>query len=79
MPSPDPGVGASSFLACPRCGLSITMKAWWSSIGYWPRYIARARIAAKLFSSGRPAAELYGDGLVPRADGEAVRNAVEAT
>jgi len=59
---------------CPRCGLSIGIKAWWSAIEHCPRCIARARIAVKLFSSGLPAAQLYGDGLVPQAnDGPVVK------
>ena len=77
MAANDPCAGASPFLNCPRCGLSIRMKAaWWSAIEYCPRCIARARIAVKLFSSGLPAAELYADGLVPQADDRAVGKGV---
>jgi len=81
MPSHEPCAGASPFLNGPRCGLSIRTKAWWSTIEYCPRCIARACTAVKLFSCGLPAAELYSDGLVPRADDEAVGNgvAVEAS
>ena len=69
MAIPEPRLGASHcLLNCPRCGLSIRMRAWWLAIEYCPRCIARARVAVKLFSSGLPAAELYADGLVPQAD-----------
>lgn len=81
MAAHDPCGGAAPFLNCPRCGLSIRMKAaWWSAIEYCPRCIARARVAVKLFSSGLPAPELYADGLVPQANDRAVGKdtAVEA-
>jgi len=39
----EPCAGASPFLNCPCCGLSIRTKAWWSTIEYCPRCIARKR------------------------------------
>jgi hypothetical protein len=58
---------ASSFMDCPRCGLSIRPKASWLTVEYCPRCIARARTPVKLFSSTLPAAELYPESSVPTA------------
>ena len=60
--------GSSSFLNCPRCGLSIRPKVSWLAVEHCPRCIARARIPVKLFSSTLPAAELYPEGAVPTAE-----------
>lgn len=59
--------GNSSFLNCPRCGLSIRPKVSWLTVEFCPRCIARARTPVKLFCSTLPAAELYGEGSVPHA------------
>jgi hypothetical protein len=61
--------GASSFLNCPQCGLSIRPKVSWLTVEYCPRCMARARIPVKLLSSTLPAAELYPEGSVPN-DGQ---------
>lgn len=80
MAAHDSCTAAAAFLDCPRCGLSIRMKASWSAIEYCPRCIARARIAVKLSSCGLPAAELYADGRVQQADDRSVAKgtAIEA-
>lgn len=56
----EPGASerATSFLNCPRCGLSVRQKASRLTIEYSPRCIARARILVKLFSSPLPAGEV---------------------
>ena len=59
---------AASFLNCPRCGLSIRPKTRWLTIEHCPRCMAVAGIPVRLFSSALPAAELYRDGLTPRAE-----------
>lgn len=60
--------GSSSFLNCPRCGLSIGPKASSLTVEHCPRCFARARISVNLFSSALPAAELYPEGAVPSAE-----------
>ena len=58
---------ASSFLICPRCGLSVKARTGWLTVEYCPRCIARAQIPVRLFSSPLPSSELYRDGLAPNA------------
>jgi len=58
---------ASSFMNCPRCGVSIRPKVSWLTVEYCPRCMAHARIPVKLFSSTLPSAELYPEGSVPNA------------
>jgi hypothetical protein len=59
--------GMSSFLNCPRCGLSIRPKVCWMTVEHCPRCIARARIAVKLLSSTLRAEEPCREGWVPAA------------
>ena len=63
----DPGASprATSFLICPRCGLSIRPRSRWLAIEHCPRCLARARVAVSLFRSPLPPAELYGAGSAP--------------
>ena len=56
---------ATSFLICPRCGLSIKPKAGWLTVEYCPRCTARARIPVRLSSSPLSSGELYRDGFAP--------------
>jgi hypothetical protein len=69
---------ASSFLNCPRCGLSIRPKVSWLTVEYCPRCMARARTPVKLFSSTLPAAELYPEGSVPTAGHQGVTTTITA-
>jgi hypothetical protein len=59
---------ASSFLICPRCGLSIKPRAGWLAVEHCPRCIARARTAVRMFSSPLPSSELYRDGFEPNSE-----------
>jgi hypothetical protein len=54
--SPD---AVSTYLNCPRCGLSIELRSQWLAVQHCPRCIARARTAVKLFSSTLPVEALY--------------------
>ena len=56
------------FLNCPRCGLSIQVRAQWLVVEHCPRCLARARIAVILFSSPLSAEGLYAEGSAPSAD-----------
>lgn len=69
---------ASSFLNCPRCGLSIRPKVSWLTVESCPRCMAQARIPVKLFSSTLPAAELYPEGSVPNAGQRGVTTTIPA-
>lgn len=59
---------AASFLNCPCCGLSIRPSTRGLTVEHCPRCMAVAGIPVTLFSSALPAAELYRDGLTPRAE-----------
>ena len=54
----DPRPGAS-YLNCPRCGLSIEVRAPWLTIQHCPRCVARTRTVVDMFSSGLPVDALY--------------------
>jgi len=51
-----------TYLNCPRCGLSIELRAHWLTIQHCPRCIARAHMAVDLFSSALPLDALYTKG-----------------
>jgi hypothetical protein len=70
---------ASSFLNCPRCGLSIQRKVSWMTVEYRPRCMARARIPVKLFYSTLPAAQLYPEGSMPTAEHRGVTTTIPTT
>jgi hypothetical protein len=76
---------ASSFLNCPRCGLSIQPKVSWMTVEYCPRFeycprcMARARIPVKLFSSTLPAAQLYPEGSMPTAEYQGMTTTIPTT
>jgi hypothetical protein len=56
------------FLNCPRCGLSIRVRATWLAPEHCPRCLARARIAVRLFFSPLSPEELYAKGSAPGPD-----------
>jgi len=51
-----------TYLNCPRCGLSIELRAHWLTIQHCPRCIAHAHTAVDLFSSVLPLTALYAKG-----------------
>jgi hypothetical protein len=57
-----------SFLNCPRCGLTIKVRASWLAIRFCPRCLARSQSVVELFSSALPAEVLYAEGSAPRDD-----------
>jgi hypothetical protein len=57
-----------SFLNCPRCGLTIKLRAPWLAIRFCPRCLARRQSVVELFSSALPAEALYAEGAAPRDD-----------
>jgi len=57
-----------SFLNCPRCGLTIKLRASWLAIRFCPRCLARSQSVVELFSSALPAEVLYAEGSAPRDD-----------
>jgi hypothetical protein len=60
--------GSQSFLNCPRCGLTITLRAPWLAIRFCPRCLAQSRSVVELFSSPLPAEALNAEGSAPRTD-----------
>lgn len=63
--APDFANGATAFLNCPRCGLSIRARGPWPGMEYCPRCLAREWPPVTLFVSTLPASELYPDGAGP--------------
>lgn len=59
---------AAIYLICPRCGLSIGLRARWLAVSHCPRCIAHTRTAVELFTSQLPADLLYADNSLPAAD-----------
>jgi hypothetical protein len=57
-----------SFLNCPRCGLTIKLRAPWLAIRFCPRCLARSQSVVELFSSALPVEALYAEGRAPRDD-----------
>jgi hypothetical protein len=57
-----------SFLNCPRCGLTIKLRAPWLAIRLCPRCLARSQSVVELFTSALPAEVLYAEGSAPRHD-----------
>lgn len=57
---------ATSFLNCPRCGLSVEVRSRWMAIKHCPRCLGRARTLVELFSSSLPVEVLYAERLRPR-------------
>jgi predicted RNA-binding Zn-ribbon protein involved in translation (DUF1610 family) len=45
-------------LKCPRCGLSITLRARWLAVEHCPRCVGRARILVSLLAEVRPSARV---------------------
>lgn len=62
------GGGGQCFLTCPRCRLTIKLRAPWLAIRFCPRCLARSETVIELFSSPVPAEMLYADGSAPRGD-----------
>jgi hypothetical protein len=58
--------GATIYLNCPRCGLSIARRSEWLTVERCPRCIARGRVAVSLFASSLPSDELYSADARPR-------------
>jgi len=58
-PALAPVITHVSWMNCPRCGLSIQMRAGRPSIRYCPRCIARRRLLVEVFASPQPAETLY--------------------
>jgi hypothetical protein len=58
---------ASSFLNCPRCGLTIGANAQRLEIEYCPRRIVRSRKPVRLFASTLTTVELYASDAIPDA------------
>jgi hypothetical protein len=76
MSTDDPAASEStSFLKCPRCGLSIRPRASWLTIEHCPRCIARDRVPVKLVSFPLSASERYGQGFGPNARGATTNQA----
>ena len=48
---PSRGTDGPLFLNCPRCGLSIRVRAPWLAVEHCPRCLARARTPVRLFFS----------------------------
>jgi hypothetical protein len=67
-PTSDPS-RAMRYLNCPRCGLTIRPKVLWIARRHCPRCQARGGTLVELFSSRLPAAALYADDSLPRANG----------
>jgi hypothetical protein len=53
------------FLNCPRCGLTIKVRAPWLAIRFCPRCLARSQTIVGLFSFPLPAEVLYTEGSTP--------------
>jgi hypothetical protein len=53
------------FLNCPRCRLSIRVRARWLAMEHCPRCLGRDQILISLFSSPLPTTELYPEGSAP--------------
>jgi hypothetical protein len=62
------GGDGQSLLNCPRCGLTIKVRAPWLAIRFCPRCLARTHTVAELFSSPLPQEVLYADASAPGAD-----------
>ena len=56
------GAATEVHLNCPRCGLTITPRTQWLTIGHCPRCLGRDRIAVEMFRSLLPVDELYAEG-----------------
>ncbi len=57
----------SSYMNCPRCGLSIRLRTGVAAIRHCPRCVARHRLLVELFGSPLPAETLYEQDRVPGA------------
>jgi hypothetical protein len=62
------GGDGHSLLNCPRCGLTIKVRAPWLAIRFCPRCLARTQTVVELSSSPVPQGALYADGSAPRPD-----------
>ena len=60
--------GGQACQNCPRCGLTIYLRAPWLAVRFCPRCLARSQAVVELFSSSLPTDALYADGSAPRAD-----------
>lgn len=75
---PDAGAG-SRHLNCPRCGLSIAMRANRAGMRHCPRCVARNRVLVELFASTLPAGVLYAESALPEVSSNApLRAAADA-
>jgi len=58
-------IESGSHLNCPRCGLSIRVRAGWLAVEHCPRCLGRSRIAVQMFASALPTVDLYAEGAEP--------------